>query len=182
VHCLRWHAELIDKLYERTAPTPMENPCMIVREPMGVIGLLVPWNFPVQMAAWKIGPSLAAGNSIVLKPARQTSLSAIRLAELSAEAGILPVFNVARRGPSSARIPAQRRGHGRVHRPMRPAELLRYSAESNSSEYRNWAARAPRSPRLTPTWWRETRPTRHSGNYETSSGSRLIVHRSIGDA
>jgi 4-(gamma-glutamylamino)butanal dehydrogenase len=68
IHCIHWHAELIDKLYDRMAPTGPENVAMIVREPMGVIGLLVPWNFPAQMAAWKLGPTLAAGNSVVLSP------------------------------------------------------------------------------------------------------------------
>ena len=95
VHCLAWHAELIDKLYERTAPTGIDNPTMIVREPIGIVGMIVPWNFPVQMAAWKIGPALAAGNSVVLKPAKQTPFSAIRLAELATEAGLPDgVFNV----------------------------------------------------------------------------------------
>jgi len=61
---------------------------MIVREPLGVVGAILPWNFPIQMAAWKLGPILATGNSVVVKPARQTSLSALRLAELAAEAGI----------------------------------------------------------------------------------------------
>ena len=88
VHCLRWHAEAIDKEYERLSPTGPENVAMIVREPLGVVGTILPWNFPVQMAAWKLGPILATGNSVVVKPAPQTSLSALRLAELAAEAGI----------------------------------------------------------------------------------------------
>lgn len=88
IHCLRWHAELIDKLYDHLAPTGPENLAMIVREPVGVIGCVVPWNFPAQMAAWKLGPALAGGNSVVLKPAEQTSLSALRMAELAVEAGL----------------------------------------------------------------------------------------------
>jgi gamma-glutamyl-gamma-aminobutyraldehyde dehydrogenase len=95
VACLQWHAELVDKLYDKTAPTGLSNPCMIVREPIGVVGLIVPWNFPVQMAAWKLGPALAAGNSVVLKPASQTPFSAIRLAQLAWQEGLPPgVFNV----------------------------------------------------------------------------------------
>ena len=71
------------------------NVALIVREPLGVIGAILPWNFPIQMAAWKLGPILATGNSVVVKPARQTSLSALRLAELAAEAGVpAGVFNV----------------------------------------------------------------------------------------
>ena len=74
VHCIRWHAETIDKLYDRVAPTAADNLALILREPVGVVGAVIPWNFPAQMAAWKIGPALAAGNSVVLKPAEQTSL------------------------------------------------------------------------------------------------------------
>ena len=88
IHCLRWHAEVIDKLYDRVSPTGPENLAMVIREPMGVVGCVIPWNFPAQMAAWKLGPCLAGGNSVVLKPAEQTSLSAIRMAELAAEAGL----------------------------------------------------------------------------------------------
>jgi gamma-glutamyl-gamma-aminobutyraldehyde dehydrogenase len=88
VHCFRWHAEAIDKEYERLSPTGPDSVAMIVREPLGVVGAILPWNFPIQMAAWKLGPILATGNSVVVKPARQTSLSALRLAELAAEAGI----------------------------------------------------------------------------------------------
>jgi gamma-glutamyl-gamma-aminobutyraldehyde dehydrogenase len=95
IHCIRWHAEAADKLYSHVAPTGPENLALILREPVGVVGCVIPWNFPAQMAAWKIGPALAAGNSVVLKPAELTSLSAIRMAELAAEAGVpAGVFNV----------------------------------------------------------------------------------------
>lgn len=86
--CIRWHAEAIDKLYNHVSPTGPENLALVLREPVGVVGCVIPWNFPAQMAAWKIGPALAAGNSVVLKPAELTSLSAIRMAELAAEAGV----------------------------------------------------------------------------------------------
>jgi len=88
VECFRWHAESIDKEFERVSPTGPDKVAMIVREPLGVIGAILPWNFPFQMAAWKLGPILATGNSVVLKPAGQTSLSVIRLAEIAVEAGI----------------------------------------------------------------------------------------------
>ena len=68
---------------------------MITREPVGVVAAIVPWNFPLIMAAWKIGPALAAGNSFILKPSEKSPLSAIRIAALAAEAGIPDgVFNV----------------------------------------------------------------------------------------
>ncbi|MBX6320914.1 MAG: aldehyde dehydrogenase [Rhodospirillaceae bacterium] len=93
--CIRWYGEAIDKIYDEVAPTGPEAVALIRREPMGVVGAVVPWNFPLLMAAWKVGPALAAGNSLVLKPAEQSPLTAIRLAELAAEAGVPEgVFNV----------------------------------------------------------------------------------------
>ena len=93
--CLRWYAEAIDKIYDEIAPTASDALALVTREPMGVVGAIVPWNFPMIMAAWKIGPVLAAGNSLVLKPSEKSPLSALRLAELALEAGIPPgVFNV----------------------------------------------------------------------------------------
>ncbi len=95
IHCLRWHAELIDKIYDATAPTGSGALSMVVREAIGVVGLVLPWNFPLLMLAWKIAPSLAAGCSIVVKPAEDTTLSALRVAELAQEAGIpAGVFNI----------------------------------------------------------------------------------------
>ncbi len=93
--CIAWHAEAQDKLFSRVAPTDSDAVGMIVREPLGVVGLILPWNFPLLMAAWKLGPALATGNSIVLKPAELTTLTSLRLAELAVEAGIpAGVFNV----------------------------------------------------------------------------------------
>ena len=86
--CIRWHAEAIDKLYGQVAPSPDGVVATITREPVGVVGAVVPWNYPAQMAAWKLGPALATGNSVVIKPASTTSLSLLRIAELGAEAGI----------------------------------------------------------------------------------------------
>jgi acyl-CoA reductase-like NAD-dependent aldehyde dehydrogenase len=87
-NCIRWYAEATDKIYDEVAPTDPKILAMIRREPMGVVAAIVPWNFPMIMAAWKIGPALATGNSLILKPAEQSSLTAIRLAELGAEAGL----------------------------------------------------------------------------------------------
>jgi len=95
IHTIRWHAELIDKIYDATAPTGNTAVTMVVREAIGVVGLVLPWNFPLLMLAWKIAPSLAAGCSIVVKPAKETTLSALRVAELAHEAGIpAGVFNL----------------------------------------------------------------------------------------
>jgi len=95
VKCIRWHAEAIDKLYDHVSPTSSDTLALILREPIGVVGAIVPWNFPAMMAAWKIGPALATGNSVLLKPSELSSLSALRMGELAAEAGVPPgVFNV----------------------------------------------------------------------------------------
>lgn len=86
--CIRWHGEAQDKLYDQIAPSSPDGLGLIVREPVGVVAAVLPWNFPLLMMAWKIGPALATGNSVVVKPAEQTSLTALRLAELAVEAGV----------------------------------------------------------------------------------------------
>ncbi|MFC5459502.1 aldehyde dehydrogenase [Massilia niabensis] len=94
-NCIRWYGEAIDKLYDQVAPTSDASLALITREPVGVVAAIIPWNYPMLMAAWKIGPALAAGNSLVLKPSEKAPLSALRLAELALEAGVPPgVFNV----------------------------------------------------------------------------------------
>jgi gamma-glutamyl-gamma-aminobutyraldehyde dehydrogenase len=85
---IAWYAEAVDKVYGEVAPTSRRALALITREPMGVIGAIVPWNYPMLMASWKLGPALAAGNSVVLKPSEKSPLSALRLAELAAEAGL----------------------------------------------------------------------------------------------
>jgi len=86
--CIAWYAEAVDKMYDEVAPTPDSALALITREPLGVVGAVVPWNFPLMMAAWKLGPALATGNSVVLKPAEQSPLTALRVAELAMEAGL----------------------------------------------------------------------------------------------
>ncbi|MFC0709537.1 aldehyde dehydrogenase [Azorhizophilus paspali] len=92
---LRWSGEAIDKLYGEVAATPDDELGLVTREPVGVVAAIVPWNFPLLMACWKLGPALATGNSVVLKPSEKSPLTAIRLAQLALEAGIPPgVLNV----------------------------------------------------------------------------------------
>ncbi|UEQ03550.1 aldehyde dehydrogenase [Halomonas profundus] len=88
VACLRYQAECIDKLYGEVAPTGDRALGLVLREPMGVVAAIVPWNFPLMMTSWKIAPALAAGNSVILKPSEKSPLSALRLAHLAQEAGI----------------------------------------------------------------------------------------------
>ncbi len=94
-NCMAWYAEAIDKVYDEVAPTPHDALALITREPAGVVGAIVPWNFPLIMACWKLGPALATGNSVVLKPSEKSPLTALRVAELAIEAGLPEgAFNV----------------------------------------------------------------------------------------
>lgn len=91
----RWYGEAADKLYDDIAPTGPDTVALITREPIGVVGAVTPWNFPLMINAWKLAPALMAGNSVILKPAEQSPLTALRVAELAVEAGIPPgVLNV----------------------------------------------------------------------------------------
>ncbi|NWG74415.1 MAG: aldehyde dehydrogenase, partial [Rubrivivax sp.] len=93
--CIAWYAEAVDKVYDEIAPTGPSALALITREPVGVVGAIVPWNYPMIMAAWKLGPALAAGNAVVLKPSEKSPYTALRLAELALEAGLPPgVLNV----------------------------------------------------------------------------------------
>jgi gamma-glutamyl-gamma-aminobutyraldehyde dehydrogenase len=87
-HFFQWYAEAIDKIYDEVAPTGPGDLALVRRVPLGVVGAVTPWNFPLDMATWKSAAALAAGNSVVLKPAEQSPLSALRLAELAVEAGL----------------------------------------------------------------------------------------------
>ncbi|MFO1495527.1 MAG: aldehyde dehydrogenase [Lysobacterales bacterium] len=95
VRCMHWTAEAIDKVYGEVAPTGPDELGLITREPLGVVAAIVPWNFPLLMAVWKIAPALACGNSVILKPSEKSPLTALRLGELALEAGLPPgVLNV----------------------------------------------------------------------------------------
>ncbi|GHE22480.1 aldehyde dehydrogenase [Halomonas urumqiensis] len=88
IGCLRYTAEGIDKVYGEVAPTGDDSLGLVLREPLGVVASIVPWNFPLMMTAWKIAPALAAGNSVILKPSEKSPLSALRLTQLAREAGL----------------------------------------------------------------------------------------------
>jgi len=136
VETLDYYAEAIDKLYDEVAPTAQDVFATVTREPLGVVAAVVPWNFPLMLAVWKIAPALAAGNSVVVKPAEQSSLSILKFAELATEAGLPDgVLNVvpgygAAAGRAIGLHPdvdaVTFTGSGPVGR-----EFLRYAAESN---------------------------------------------------
>lgn len=86
--CIAWHGEAADKLEDQITASPSDIVSMIVREPIGVVGAVLPWNFPMLMAAWKLGPILAAGNSVVVKPSKLTTMTMLRIAELALAAGV----------------------------------------------------------------------------------------------
>ncbi|HMQ92161.1 MAG TPA: aldehyde dehydrogenase [Amaricoccus sp.] len=139
IHCIKWHAELIDKIYDQVAPASDNHMALVVREPVGVVGLVLPWNFPLLMLAWKIGPALAAGCSVVVKPAAETSLTALRLAELAYEAGVpAGVLNVVTGGGGDVGEPLGK--HPDVDMvsftgsTVTGRRFLHYSADSNLKE------------------------------------------------
>ena len=134
---IEWFAECVDKVYGELAPVGTDAIAMITREPIGVVGAVVPWNYPAIITSWKIGAALAAGNSVVLKPAEQSPLSALLLAELAAEAGVPDgVLNVVPGfGPTAGAALGRHMdvdklaftGSGEVGR-----YFLQYAAESNA--------------------------------------------------
>ncbi len=192
IHCIRWHAEAIDKLYGHVSPTGPENLALVLREPVGVVGCVVPWNFPAQMVAWKIGPALATGNSVVLKPAELTSLSAIRMAELAAEAGVpTGVFNVVPGfGETAGRAIGRHMdvdmvaftGSTEVGR-----YFLKYSADSNLKRITlECGGKSPQvvfadAPDLDMVATNAVSAGFWNMGENCSCGSRLIVHKSVKD-
>ena len=192
VKTFRWYAEAIDKIFDAVAPTGPGALGLIVREPVGVVGAVVPWNFPILMAAWKIAPALAAGNSLVVKPSKLTSLSAIRLAELGAEAG-LPngVLNVVPGpGPTAGQALGRHMdvdmvtftGSTEVGR-----GFLIYAAESNLKQITlECGGKSPQlvlaePPDLDMVAEQVLFAALMNQGENCSCGSRLIVHRSVHD-
>lgn len=193
IHTIRWHAELIDKIYDSTAPVGQGALSLVVREAIGVVGLVLPWNFPLLMLAWKIGPSLAAGCSIVVKPAKETSLTALRVAELAFEAGVpAGVFSVLPGGGREVGEPIGRHADvamvsftgstdtGRL--------FLKYAAESNLKRIvlecggKNPAVVLKDIEDLDATARHVVNGAFWNMGENCSASSRLIVHEDIKDA
>lgn len=185
-------AEAVDKLYDEVAPTDARTLATITREPLGVIGAVVPWNFPLMLASWKLAPALAAGNSVVLKPAEQSPLTALRFAELAAEAGLPDgVLNVVPGdGPVTGRALGVHpdvdaiafTGSGEVGR-----EFLRYAAGSNLKEVslelggKNPQIVMSDAPDVAHLAQEIATGCFFNQGEVCSAGSRLLVHRSRRD-
>ncbi len=192
IETIRWHAEAIDKIYDQISPTASDVVSMIVKEPIGVVGAVLPWNFPIFMAIWKLAPALAGGNSMVIKPAEQTPLTMIRLAGLAAEAGLPEgVLNVVPGFGETAGQAVGRHmdidcvsftGSGEVGR-----YFLKYAAESNMK--RIVLECGGKSPaivmgdvaNLDPVAEQVAAGILFCQGENCSAGSRLIVHKKVKD-
>ncbi|MFB7470194.1 aldehyde dehydrogenase [Kitasatospora sp. NPDC056184] len=188
----RWYGELAGKLTDEAPHTPGDALALVTREPVGVVAAVVPWNFPLTMAAWKTAPALAAGCTVVLKPAEQSPLSALRLGALAAEAGLPDgVLNVlAGQGPEAGRALGRHpdvdalafTGSTEVGR-----HFLRYAADSNLK--RVWLELGGKSPNIVlpdaPDLERAAATAAwgiffNQGEMCTAP-SRLLVHRAVAD-
>lgn len=188
----RYYAEALDKIAGEIAPTAPNVLGLVHREPIGVVGAILPWNFPLMIGAWKIAPALAMGNSIVVKPAETASLSLLRLAELAAEAGVPDgVFNVVTgRGEEAGAALALSMdvdvlvftGSGGIGR-----KLLEYSAQSNLKRcFLELGGKSPNVVFDDVTDIAHAAKVSAAGIFRNSgqvcvAGSRLIVARSIHD-
>ncbi|OZC83958.1 aldehyde dehydrogenase [Rhodococcus sp. 06-412-2C] len=188
---VRWYAEAIDKVFGKVSPTGPDNIGLVVREPAGVVAVVVPWNFPSNTLSWKIGPALAAGNSIVVKPAELSPLSALRYAELATEAGIPSgVFNVV---PGLGHIAGKALG---LHHDVDVVTFtgstevgrmfLKYAADSNLKQVA--LEMGGKSPQIVFGDMRDELEKVASdladaafwnGGQNCSAGSRILVHNSI---
>jgi acyl-CoA reductase-like NAD-dependent aldehyde dehydrogenase len=192
-NCIAWYAEAIDKVYDEVAPTAHDTLALITREAVGVVGAIVPWNFPLLMASWKLGPALATGNSIVLKPSEKSPLTALRVAELAIEAGVPEgVLNVVPGfGYTAGEALAMHMdvdcitftGSTRVGKAM-----LEYSGKSNMK--RVWLECGGKAPNVVLGDVAEIERAANAAAYGIffnqgemcSAASRLVVHEEIADA
>ncbi|VWC71521.1 gamma-glutamyl-gamma-aminobutyraldehyde dehydrogenase [Burkholderia contaminans] len=191
-HCVDWYAEAIDKVGGEVAPVDHHLVGLVTREPIGVVAAVVPWNFPLLMAAWKFAPALAAGNSVVLKPSEKSPLTAIRVAQLACEAGMpAGVFSVVPGGAEPGRALALHRdvdciaftGSTRTGQ-----QIMACAAQSNLK--RVWLELGGKSPNIVlrdcPDLDRAAQAAADAIFFNMgevcTAGSRLLVHRDIKDA
>ncbi|HTE91048.1 MAG TPA: aldehyde dehydrogenase family protein, partial [Terriglobales bacterium] len=134
IDVLRYYAGLATKIHGETVNTSEIAFTYTLREPIGVVGLIIPWNFPLLLASWKLGPALACGNTIVLKPAEQTPLTALRFGELAIEAGVpAGVLNIVTGGPETGKAIVRHPGIDKIAFTGSTAvgkEIMRSSADT----------------------------------------------------
>ncbi|MFL9874638.1 aldehyde dehydrogenase [Paraburkholderia megapolitana] len=191
-YCVEWYAEAIDKVGGEVVPSDHHLVGLVTREPIGVVAAVVPWNFPLLMAAWKFGPALAAGNSVVLKPSEKSPLTAIRVAQLALDAGIpAGVFNVVPGGGEPGKLLAL---HADVDCLAFTGStnvgklIMQYAGQSNLK--RVWLELGGKSPNIVlpdcPDLDRAANAAAGAIFYNMgemcTAGSRLLVHRDIKDA
>ncbi|MBI0327879.1 aldehyde dehydrogenase [Burkholderia plantarii] len=191
-YCVEWFAEAIDKVGGEVAPVDPKLVGLVTREPVGVVAAIVPWNFPLLMAAWKFAPALAAGNSVVLKPSEKSPLTALRVARLAFEAGIpAGVFNVVPGGGEPGRLLALHRNVDCVAFTGSTAvgkQIMQCAGQSNLK--RVWLELGGKSPNIVlpdcPDLDRAAAAAAGAIFYNMgemcTAGSRLLVHREIRDA
>ncbi len=188
----RYYAEALDKVYGEISSSPKDFLGLIHREPIGVIGAIIPWNFPLMIGAWKIAPALASGNTIVLKPSEIASLSLLKLADICLEAGLPPgVLNVVTgEGQIAGQALARHMdvdvitftGSGNTGR-----QLLEYSAQSNMKRvYQELGGKSPNIIFADTENLEEAAKVSALGIFRNSgevcvAGSRLLVQKSIHD-
>ncbi|MBU8821936.1 aldehyde dehydrogenase [Mycolicibacterium goodii] len=185
-----FYGEAVDKQSGEIAPTEPGNLALVTREPLGVIGAVTPWNFPLDLAVWKVAPALAAGNSVVLKPAEQAPLSSIRLAELAVEAGLPEgVLNVVPGlGPTAGAALGRHPGvdviafTGSTETGKR---FLRYAADSNAQVWLECGGKSPNlvfpDADLDAAVDKAIFGAFYNQGAVCSSNSRLLLHESIAD-
>lgn len=189
---IRWYGETVDKTYDEIAPAPAKRLALITREPLGVVGAVVPWNYPSLILSWKVGPALAAGNTVVVKPAEQSPHSALVIAEAAQEAGIPDgVFNVVTGfGETAGRALGVHPDVAKIAFTGSTAVgrmFQRYAADSNGKQVSIEAG--GKSPQLvlasagdlqrvaeTVAWG-----IFYNAGQTCNAGSRLIVHESLAD-
>lgn len=191
INSIRWYAEAADKVFGKTTPAGDGALGMVVHEPIGVVGAVLPWNFPLAMLAWKLGPALASGNSVVVKPPELTTLSTLRFAELATEAGLPDgVLNVV---PGLGHVTGRALGlHGDVDAISFTGsnevgrEFLRYSADSNLKKIvLELGGKAPQivtadnADRLELVAGDLTEAAFGNMGQNCTAGSRILVHESI---
>ncbi len=192
-NCIAWYAEAIDKVYDEVAPAGHDALALITRESVGVVGAIVPWNFPLLMASWKLGPALATGNSVVLKPSETSPLTALRVAELAAEAGlpegvlnVVPGFGATAGEPLALHMDVDCLAFTGSTRTGK--RMLEYSGKSNMK--RVWLECGGKAPNVVLGDVADVERAATAAAYGIffnqgemcSAASRLVVHESVKDA